>query len=117
MEGKGAWGHWRHRTRLANGTRGRLRSGIAGGCGVDLKGQQEMYGLLRGHLNHLMEGQKLMAAIKPSQLYGYFHNIVYNSRRKRPNINYFVCFHLGCGLFLIVYFVVVVLFIISLLTM
>lgn len=62
-----------------------------------------MYGLLRDHLNHLMEGQELMAAIEPSQLYGYFHNIVYNSQCNSPNANYFRCFYLGCGLFLFVY--------------
>lgn len=61
-----------------------------------------MYGLLRGHLNHLMEGQELMATIEPSQLYGCFHNIVYNSQCNSPNTNYFVCFYLDSGQFLIV---------------
>lgn len=73
-----------------------------------------MYGLLRDHLNHLMEGQELMAAIEPSQLYGYFHNIVYNSQCNSPNANYFWCLYLGCSLFLFVY--LFVFFIMSLLT-
>lgn len=78
--------------------------GSEGVRGGSHKGQQEMYGLLRDHLNHLMEGQELMAAIEPSQLYGYFHNIVYNSQCNSPNANYFPCFYLGCGLFLFICF-------------
>lgn len=70
-------------------------------CGSH-KGQQEMYGLLQDHLNHLMEGQELMAAIEPGQLYRYFHNIVYNSQCNSPNTNYFLYFYLGCSLFLFV---------------
>lgn len=90
---------------VASDSLGKLNEGSIALCGrrgvrcSSHKGQQEMYGLLRDHLNHLMEGQELMVAIEPSQLYGYFHNIVYNSQCYSPDTNYFLCFCLGWGQF------------------